>query len=534
MFCELILGICLITNSEAQQTNNEQYDNFIGAVGSFTQSIIDMFVPELPIIKEIENCGKRYRRNPRKPNPDYMDENHPDRKNYAECFWNCEWQENPKYNYKNTTYQEINYTTIKEYLPDKYIDYLEETLTDPEPYIDGLVVGNVRTLPMVPKDVNCIKDCYPRGQNAKTRSDDRFEICRFSLLENFQKNIYADVTNGEKILKLIKSFYECMILLNSQPSNLCKNKEISNCNLPTRLSFAKDYFETATEICYSIIFEGKEIYLDNDTRISNENACLNLMICVIQPDAIGCNEDNPLPEENDDYNDICPNPNDKCPNPDYNYNYRNWENEKNTSNILTWQDCQKLCDKEGESCQYWTWHKETAFQYAFQCVTMSNGTRYHDNKCISGMKACYDSGNTRSVKKKHHQKSKKTKRGEKGKKGKRGNKRNKQRKPNLNEQSTISLNDKLISAFLQTSGDKINIRLSGATIFPVDRSDEVNSRHHPWACSLRTNGFRGRHRCGVTLLSGPTQSSPNDPFVLVSAAHCNYICKDRLSGLLCS
>ena len=49
-----------------------------------------MFVPELPIIKEIENCGKRYRRNPRKPNPDYMDENHPDRKNYAECFWNCE------------------------------------------------------------------------------------------------------------------------------------------------------------------------------------------------------------------------------------------------------------------------------------------------------------------------------------------------------------------------------------------------------------------------------------------------------------
>ena len=46
-------------------------------------------------------------------------------------------------------------------------------------------------------------------------------------------------------------FYECMILLNSRPSNLCKNKEISNCNLPTRLSFAKDYFETATEICYS-------------------------------------------------------------------------------------------------------------------------------------------------------------------------------------------------------------------------------------------------------------------------------------------
>ena len=44
---------------------------------------------------------------------------------------------------------------------------------------------------------------------------------------------------------------------------------------------------------------------------------------------------------------------------------------------------------------------------------------------------------------------------------------------------------------------------------------------HPWLCSLRTPGYRGVHRCGVTLLSGPPQ-----PTIFVSAAHCNYICKD--------
>merc|ERR1719367_2364764 len=48
-----------------------------------------------------------------------------------------------------------------------------------------------------------------------------------------------------------------------------------------------------------------------------------------------------------------------------------------------------------------------------------------------------------------------------------------------------------------------NTRLQGATIFPTDSVDStINSRLHPWQCSLRTRGFRGRHRCGVTLLSG--------------------------------
>merc|ERR1711874_828498 len=54
--------------------------------------------------------------------------------------------------------------------------------------------------------------------------------------------------------------------------------------------------------------------------------------------------------------------------------------------------------------------------------------------------------------------------------------------------------------------------------------------YHPWQCSMRLQGFRGRHKCGVTLLSGPTEDSREDPFVLVGAAHCNFICKDEPTG----
>ena len=47
------------------------------------------------------------------------------------------------------------------------------------------------------------------------------------------------------------------------------------------------------------------------------------------------------------------------------------------------------------------------------------------------------------------------------------------------------------------------------------------THHYPWMCSIRTRGYNGRHRCGATLLSGPPKKT-----VLVSAAHCNYICKN--------
>jgi hypothetical protein len=49
-----------------------------------------------------------------------------------------------------------------------------------------------------------------------------------------------------------------------------------------------------------------------------------------------------------------------------------------------------------------------------------------------------------------------------------------------------------------------------------------NKNRQPWLCSLRTPGYHGQHRCGVTMLSGPPK-----PTIFVSAAHCNYLCKDQ-------
>ena len=52
---------------------------------------------------------------------------------------------------------------------------------------------------------------------------------------------------------------------------------------------------------------------------------------------------------------------------------------------------------------------------------------------------------------------------------------------------------------------------------------------HPWQCSLQTRipGYRGAHRCGVTLLSAPPK-----PTIFVSAAHCNYLCKDSIGRVV--
>ena len=53
-------------------------------------------------------------------------------------------------------------------------------------------------------------------------------------------------------------------------------------------------------------------------------------------------------------------------------------------------------------------------------------------------------------------------------------------------------------------------------------SDFPKKNRNPWLCSLRTPGFSGVHRCGVTLLSAPPH-----PTIFVSAAHCNYVCKNN-------
>ena len=72
---------------------------------------------------------------------------------------------------------------------------------------------------------------------------------------------------------------------------------------------------------------------------------------------------------------------------------------------------------------------------------------------------------------------------------------------------------------------------------------------YPWMCSLKEAGFFGRHRCGVTLLSGQfppwslvwaqyiqlyIEQSPGKnsrEVVMVSSAHCNFVCKVSLSWI---
>jgi len=66
------------------------------------------------------------------------------------------------------------------------------------------------------------------------------------------------------------------------------------------------------------------------------------------------------------------------------------------------------------------------------------------------------------------------------------------------------------------------IRVSGPSTYTIPYTQQ-----HPWLCSLKTRGFRGFHRCGVTLLSGPPRRT-----ILVSAAHCSFICKNKFGEIL--
>ena len=65
-------------------------------------------------------------------------------------------------------------------------------------------------------------------------------------------------------------------------------------------------------------------------------------------------------------------------------------------------------------------------------------------------------------------------------------------------------------------------RLVGNSLTNSYRDPTINYtlNQYPWACSLRTAGYRGRHVCGASLLSAPPSKT-----IIVTAAHCNYICK---------
>ncbi len=90
----------------------------------------------------------------------------------------------------------------------------------------------------------------------------------------------------------------------------------------------------------------------------------------------------------------------------------------------------------------------------------------------------------------------------------------------------VNLNSNPQSALI-----KNNTKTFGPSSSPIFASTGIDNyvypiplkNRYPWQCSLRTPGFTGVHRCGVTLISGPPK-----PTIFVSAAHCNYLCKNNL------
>jgi len=73
---------------------------------------------------------------------------------------------------------------------------------------------------------------------------------------------------------------------------------------------------------------------------------------------------------------------------------------------------------------------------------------------------------------------------------------------------------------------KCSARINPVTNIGVGYKTQIkyeNTRNrYPWLCSLRTHGVNPEHLCAVSLLSIPPQ-----PTILVGAAHCTSICRDR-------
>ena len=68
--------------------------------------------------------------------------------------------------------------------------------------------------------------------------------------------------------------------------------------------------------------------------------------------------------------------------------------------------------------------------------------------------------------------------------------------------------------------------IPGFTIAKIPPLQHTKHRY-PWICSLRSVGQQSTHLCGVTLLSRPP-----GPVVLVTSAHCVYICKSEEDKLV--
>ena len=74
--------------------------------------------------------------------------------------------------------------------------------------------------------------------------------------------------------------------------------------------------------------------------------------------------------------------------PSIGVNTQNRTDPEWTKNVMNWVDCSKLC-RERAVCQYWTWHKESAGNLAFKCVTMTGyGYKNMDKNTVSGDRNC--------------------------------------------------------------------------------------------------------------------------------------------------
>ena len=91
-------------------------------------------------------------------------------------------------------------------------------------------------------------------------------------------------------------------------------------------------------------------------------------------------------------------------------------------------------------------------------------------------------------------------------KGKKRSEKIKRRKKNRKEKKVTKGNkhQKMKKKRMEKLSQTNDERSSGASAYPSDTQTDnyVTSMYHPWQCSMRLQGFRGRHKCGVTLLSG--------------------------------
>merc|ERR1719232_2525710 len=324
------------------------------------------------------------------------------------------------------------------------------------------------TLPMIPEDTRCLRDCFPPGNTVALRDEARYEICRYAMLEELLPILATAGYTSADIWKSFLGFYKCLHLLNMEK---VENRADNDEDFP--ISIPKDYFQTANEICYI----GLLSFLKAEFRINTA-------------------------ELGDDPN------------------YFSVELHKiyNTDSIL---GC-----VEGLLCVLFGNNNDALSDLGFNvnCQTrriIESDSSIQIRRALKNIEANF------KVDKKQRGKLERKSKVHKKRKFKKWKKKVRE---NGDRKELISGN-KIVSIIEEIAGIATNeSRLAGATVFPTVLYDNINSKHHPWACSLRRAGFRGRHRCGVTMLSGPTEDSPDDPFVLVSAAHCNFICKDTDTG----